>query len=75
MSRSVAEVAGVEFVGGTDLGRGRDRRMERGRDGRCKSVWGHAARALSEQTGAAQVRRKGSRRLILIRPDRRTDDL
>jgi hypothetical protein len=45
MSRSDAEVAGVELVGGTDLGRGRGRRMERGRDERCESVWGHTARA------------------------------
>jgi hypothetical protein len=32
--RAGAEVAGVELVGDTDLGRGKGRRMERGRDGR-----------------------------------------
>jgi hypothetical protein len=34
----------VELVGNTDLGRSRDRRMERGRSERHKSGWGHAAR-------------------------------
>jgi hypothetical protein len=31
------EVVGVELVGDTDLGRGRGRRMEHGRDGRHES--------------------------------------
>jgi hypothetical protein len=34
MLRSGAEVAGVELVGGTDLGRGHGRRMEHDRNGR-----------------------------------------
>jgi hypothetical protein len=87
MSRSDAEVAGVELVGGTDLGRGRDRRMERGRDEVRVCVGAHGKgvaaegeicpgvevrSALSEQTGAARVRRKGSGRTD---PSRRTDDL
>jgi len=37
MPRSGAEVAGVELVDGTDLGRGRGKRMEHSRDGRRKS--------------------------------------
>jgi hypothetical protein len=36
MLRSSAEVAVVELIGSTDLGRGPDRRMERGRNGRCE---------------------------------------
>jgi hypothetical protein len=36
-----AEVAGVELIGGMDLGRGRSRWMERGRDRRRESEWGH----------------------------------
>jgi hypothetical protein len=34
--RSGAKVASVELVGGTDLGRGRGRWMECGREGRCE---------------------------------------
>ena len=45
MLRSGAEVAGVELVGGTDLGRGRGRRMERSCDGSRESGRVHAARA------------------------------
>ena len=37
MSWSGAEVAGVELVGGTDLGRGRAGRMECSHDGRRES--------------------------------------
>ena len=37
MPRSGAEVAGVELVGVMDLGRGRGRWMEHGRDGRRES--------------------------------------
>jgi hypothetical protein len=33
----VVQVVGVEFVSDTDLGRGRGRRMEHGRDGRRES--------------------------------------
>jgi hypothetical protein len=33
----VVEVVGVELVGDTDLGRGRGKRMEHGRDGRRES--------------------------------------
>jgi hypothetical protein len=48
-----AEVADVELVGGVDLGRGKSRRMERGRGGRCVSVQGHAARAGGGDAGGA----------------------
>jgi hypothetical protein len=41
MSRSSAEVAGVELGGSTDFGRGRW--MERGHDRRRESEQGHAA--------------------------------
>ena len=43
MPWSDAEIASVELVGDTDLGRGR--RMERGHDGKHESRWGHMADA------------------------------
>jgi hypothetical protein len=56
-----AEVdACVELVGGTNLDRGRGRRMERGRDGRCTSrraAWTRAwlrAGPVPEQRHAAR---------------------
>jgi hypothetical protein len=41
--QSGSEVTGVELVSGTDLGRGRSKRMERGCDGRRESSRGHMA--------------------------------
>ena len=41
MTRSGAEVAGVELVDGTDLSKGSGRRMEHDRDGRRESRRGH----------------------------------
>jgi hypothetical protein len=63
MSRSGAEVAGVVLIGGTDLGRGRSRRMERGRDGRREFGWGHAARARARwcRRGRGPSRSRGAR--------------
>jgi hypothetical protein len=49
-----AEVAGVELIGGTDIGTGRDRRMERDRDGRPESEWGHAAWAGDRDAGGVR---------------------
>jgi hypothetical protein len=43
MPQSGAEVADVELGSGTDLGRGRGRRIERGLDGRHESEWGTKA--------------------------------
>jgi hypothetical protein len=45
MPRSGAKVVGVELVDGTDLSRGRGRRMEHGHDGKRESGWWHTARA------------------------------
>jgi hypothetical protein len=42
MPQRGTEVAGVEHVSSTDLGKGHDRRMEHGRDGRRKYGRGHA---------------------------------
>ena len=56
MLRSGAEVAGVELVGGTNLGRDRGRRMEHGRDGRCES-----GSELASGGGAGDAERFGSR--------------
>jgi hypothetical protein len=61
MSRSGAEVAGVELVGGTNLGRGRGRWMEHDHDRRCKSGRGHAAQESGVDAGWA-VRREWGRR-------------
>jgi uncharacterized membrane protein len=36
------EIDGVEIVGGTNLGRGRGRQMERGHNGRRESGWTNA---------------------------------
>jgi hypothetical protein len=44
MPRRGAELAGVEFGGGTDLGRGHGKWMERDRDERRESGRGHATR-------------------------------
>jgi hypothetical protein len=60
MSRSGAEVAGVELIGSTDLSRGRGRRMERDHDGRHESKRGHATRAGGGDVGATRRSRTGS---------------
>jgi hypothetical protein len=44
MLRSGAEIASVELVCGTDLGKGWGRRMERDRDGRREFERGHEVR-------------------------------
>jgi hypothetical protein len=55
MARSGADVTSEELIGGTDLGRGRDSRMERGRNERRESerVTRHRRAA---RVGAAPVR-------------------
>jgi hypothetical protein len=57
MLRSGAEVAGVELVGGTDLARGNDRRMERGRNGRREYIGGRrgGGRDPSREQGPANA--------------------
>ena len=45
MPRSGVEVASVELVDGTNLGRGRGRRMERIRDRKRNFGWRHVVRA------------------------------
>ena len=47
------EVAGAELISGTDLGSGRGKRMECGRDGRRESRWGRHA---TQVGGAGGVR-------------------
>jgi hypothetical protein len=59
--QSVKEVAGVELVGDTDLGRGR--RMEHGHDGRHESRSKHlACRACRARRGRGRVRPASRRR-------------
>ena len=54
MPRSKVEVARVELVGSTDLSRGRDRRMERGCDGRREFRQGHRVRAHGASGGGVR---------------------
>jgi hypothetical protein len=51
MLRSGAEVADVELVGSTDLGKGRGRRMERGRNRRRECGQGHTAQVWAPSRG------------------------
>ena len=60
MPRSNVEVARVELVGSTDLGRGRDRRMERGCDGRREFGQGHRVRARGASGGTVRPVSKGA---------------
>jgi hypothetical protein len=77
MPRSGTEVADVELGGGTDLGRGRGRWMEHGRDGRCEAAEGgvrsraETHSALSEEV--TRVRYKASSRLIRVSSGRTND--
>ena len=61
MPRSGAEVARAELIGGTDLGSGLGRQMERGRGGRHEA-WGHAARGTTGVQPEARARVRGVRR-------------
>jgi hypothetical protein len=51
MPQSGAKVAGVELIGGMDLGRSMGRQMERARDRRRESGRGHVARTGGVDTG------------------------
>jgi hypothetical protein len=53
MPRSGAEVADVELVGGKNLGRGKGRRMEHGRNERREFGRGRAAGTRVEARGAS----------------------
>jgi len=58
MLRSGAELAGVELVGGSDLGKGSGRQMESGRNGRCVygRGWREEEQDPSREQGAARER-------------------
>jgi hypothetical protein len=65
MLRSGAELADVELVGGSDLGRGHGRRMERGHNGRrvYGRGWRREGRDLSREQGQHRRRQNPSREL------------